>query len=173
MIADAEIHGEAAWFYTDGRGIDDGWLGGGRWVAKFVAGGSYQFDVGQGLRLLAEYHYSGFGLEDLGADSSLLADPAFQARLARGDSQILGRHVAALVASYDVDLALSSSLSVLVNPADGSGIVGPMLTYIHSDTVTLIASGYVPWGKIPRMGRIRSEYGTAGITGLLQLRIYD
>ncbi|MDD9946247.1 MAG: hypothetical protein OXU20_34705 [Myxococcales bacterium] len=173
ILADAEIHAESAWFYTDGRGVDGGWLGSQRWVAKFVAGGSYQFDVGLGLRLLAEYHYSGFGLQDLERDPTRLIDPDFQARLARGDSQILGRHVAAVVGSYDLDLAVSSSLSVLVNPTDGSGLVAPMLTYLYSDTVTLIASGYLPWGKPPLSGRLRSEYGTGGISGLLQVRIYD
>ena len=173
VLGDAEVHGEAAWFRTDGSGFECGWLGSERWVARFVAGGSYQFDVGRGLRLLAEYHYSGFGLRDVGRDASLLLDPAFQLRLARGDTQLLGRHVLAVVLSYDLADTVSGSLTSLVSPIDGSGLVAPSITFNYSDTVTLLASGYVPWGAKPREGAPRSEYGTSGLTGLLQLRIYD
>jgi hypothetical protein len=43
----------------------------------------------------------------------------------------------------------------------------------YSDAVKLVAAGYVPWGKPPKLGLPRSEYGSSGVTGLLQLRIYD
>jgi len=172
-LGDAEVHGEAAWFRTDGRGLEQGWLGAERWVAKFVAGASYQFDVGRGLRVLGEYHYSGFGLRRIGDDATQLLDPAFQARLQRGDTQILGRHVFALVTSYDLADVVNANITALASPVDGSGLVGPSITFGHSDSVTLIGSAYVPWGKRPRMGLPRSEYGLSSVSGLLQARIYD
>jgi hypothetical protein len=173
VLGDAEVHGEGALFRTDGRGIEQGWLGSQRWVAAFVAGTSYQLAVGRGLRLLGEYHYTGFGLRNVARDPTLLLDPAFQARLARGDTQLLSRHVVALVVSYDLADTVSASITALLNPLDASGVASPSLLYNYSDTVTLVVAGYVPWGKPPAQGRPRSEYGMSSLTGLLQLRIYD
>lgn len=172
-LGDAELHAEGAGFRTDGRGIEAGLLGSERWVGKALLGSSYRFDVGRGLNVLGEYHYSGFGLRDIGSDASLLLDPAFTDRFSRGDSQILGRHVAALVMTLDLTDSLTGNLAGLVSPVDSSGLVAPTLTFIPSDNVTVIASGYVPWGKAPRMGRIRSEYGLGGPSALLQVRLYD
>ena len=51
---DTALYGEAAWFYTRGDGLDGGWLGSSRWVAKLVGGGSYRVDEGRGCGLDAE-----------------------------------------------------------------------------------------------------------------------
>lgn len=207
LLGDAELHAESAWFATDGAGVRG--LGDSDWVAKAIVGGSYQFDVGEGLRVMAEYHYSGFGLEDVaggfpafgrdpslgllpaevlagvGIPQGLAVDPAFQQRLARADTQTLGRHTVSAVVSYDLSAATSGSLTGLASPKDGSGLVALGVTWVQSDNVTLVASGFVPWGKRPRRGELvgpagsvayselRSEYGASGYSGFLQLRVYD
>jgi len=172
-IGDSEIHGEAALFDTDGRGIDGGWLGSDRLVAKFLAGGSHAFDVGRGLRVFAEYHYSGFGLEDVAADASLVLDPDFQARYARGDTQILGRHAVAVMASYDLFDDLGATAMILVSPADGSGMFSPALTWSYSDGVSIVGSLFLPWGAGSNLGRLGSEYGSAPLSVFLQASVYD
>ena len=172
-LGDAEVHGELAVYATDGRGIEGGWLGTDDVVGKAVVGAWNQFDVGRGLRVVAEYHYSGFGLKDVRDDQSLLFDAAFADRLARGDTQILGRHAVALVVSYDLLDPLTGALTFLQSPVDGSGILAPTLTWTYSDGVTLVASGIVPFGTRPTDGRLRSEYGSSPFALFLQATVYD
>lgn len=172
-VGDAAIYGEAAWFDTKGNGIDGGWFGSSRWVAKFVAGGSYMFDVGQGLKVVGEYHYSGFGLRHVSDATTLLAQPDFAERFVRGDTQILGRHAFALVLSYDPFTDLTATLTTLVSPVDGSGLVSPGLKWVVSDRVTLQALGFFPWGAAPRGGVFRSEWGVTPITAYVQMSFYD
>lgn len=173
-VGDAEVHGEYAMFGTDGRGIDGGFLGTHAVAVKGLVGGSYNVDVLNGVRLIAEYHYSGFGVENVGRDPSILLDAAFRARLARGDSQILGRHALAL--SISTDLApgeLSWALTYLQSPVDASGMISTGFTWIQSDALTLVLTGAFPWGTSPSAGIPRSEWGSSPITIFLQARIYD
>ncbi len=172
-LGDTALYGEAAWFYTRGDGLDGGWLGSSRWVAKLVGGGSYRVDVGQGLRLNAEYHYSGFGVRHAGGVTTQLADPAFARRFARGDSQLLGRHAFALIASYDPFSDLTATLTSLVTPVDGSGLVSPSLRWTASDRVALLLNAFFPWGPAPRGASLRSEWGVVPISAFLQLAFYD
>jgi hypothetical protein len=172
-VGDASVYGEGALYGTDGQGIDEGFLGTARVVAKGVLGGSYVVDVGSGLRLNAEYHYNGFGIANVGQDPSLLADDAFRARLARGDGQTLGRHTLAAIVSYDVFDDLSASLSWLQSPVDASGLVGLGVVWNHSDNVTVLLNTLVPWGSVPRGGIPTSEYGSAPFSVFLQARLYD
>lgn len=172
-IGDAEVHAEGALFGTDGRGIDGGFLGTDRVVAKALLGGSTMFDVGTGLRLVLEYHYSGFGVENIGDDPSILLDPFFQARFLRGDSQLLGRHALALALSYDLFDDLSLSISYLQSPVDGSGVVAPTLSWNHSDNVSVVLNVTVPWGTWPEGGFPTSDYGASPLTIFLQARLYD
>ena len=60
----------------------------------------------------------------------------------------------------------------MFNPSDHSGIVAPRLTDTFSDAVSLLATLYVPYGRPPEDGVLRSEYGAAPLSGLLQLRVY-
>ncbi len=172
-VGDAELHGELAMFGTDGRGIDGGLFGTRAVVAKVLIGGSYMVDIGSGLRVAAEYHYSGFGVENIGDRPDVLFDEAFQLRFARGDSQILGRHAIAVSMSYDVQDDLSATLAYIQSPVDGSGLVAPTFTWNHSDNVTILLNVFVPWGSLPEAGVPTSEWGASPFTIFLQARIYD
>lgn len=172
-VGDAELHGEYSMFGTDGRGIDGGLLGTRAVVAKGIVGGSYNLDLLNGIRIVAEYHYSGFGVENVGRDPHILLDDAFRARLARGDSQIFGRHAIALALSTDIVDELSFAVTWLQSPVDGSGMITTGFTYVASDALTLVLTGAFPWGTPPNGGIPRSEWGSSPLTIFLQARVYD
>lgn len=164
-VGDAEVHGEAAAFRVpDGMDHDVVW--------KAVAGGSYRFPIGSGILAYAEYHYSGFGAAHPEAIALRLATPSFRQRLVRGDMQILSRHAIGVTSSYEASPELTYSGQWLHNPGDGSGIVVPALTYTFNDAVSLLGTVYVPYGRPPDGGLLRSEHGAAPLSGLLQLRLY-
>jgi hypothetical protein len=167
-IGDSEVHGELAAFRTPEPVPVAGPLGD-RYVLKAVLGGSYRFAWRNGIPIVLEYHYSGFGVVDAEDVVPLLADPAFRARFERGDTQILGRHAIVLSASYEVSPELSTGVRYLQSPRDGSGVVMPTATVTLGDRLTLLGAFYVPWGAAPVGLELKSEYGTAGITGFFQL----
>lgn len=172
-VGDAEMHSEFALFGTDGRGVDGGFLGTRGVVAKGLLGASYTIDLWRGIRVAAEYHHSGFGLDNVGRDPSLLFDTDFQRRFLRGDSQILGRHVLAVVISSELSDEVSAGVSYLQGLTDGSGLVSTTFTWVASDTFTLVLNAIVPWGATPEGGLPRSEYGSSPFTLFLQARLYD
>lgn len=172
-VGDAELHGEYAMFGTNGQGIDGGFLGTHDVVAKGILGGSYNIDLFRGIRVVAEYHYSGFGVENVGRDPHILFDAAFRNRLARGDSQIFGRHALALALSTDLADDLSWALTYFQSPVDASGMITTGFTWVTSDALTLVLTGAFPWGTSPLAGIPRSEWGSSPITVFLQARIYD
>lgn len=172
-LGDAEVHGELAMFGTDGLGVDGGLFGTRAVVAKALLGGSYQLDIHRGVRVVLEYHYSGFGVDAIGEDPSILFDPAFQARFARGDSQLLGRHALALVLSAELFDDFSGAVSYLQSPVDGSGMVAPSFSWNASESLTLLLNVFVPWGAGPEGAVPRSEWGSSPTTIFLQARIYD
>jgi hypothetical protein len=150
-----------------------GSLGDARLAIKAVAGASRRIPVGNGLLLLAEYHHSGFGARRAADLTALLADPAFQERLLRGDTQIAGRRAAALTATYEVSPLLTASLALLVSPSDGSGVAAPQLRLDLSDRLTVIAGAYLPWGAPPEGARLRSDYGATPAAGLVQIALFE
>lgn len=164
-VGDAEVHGEAAVFRVP-AGIDHDV------VAKVVLGGSYRFPVGNGVLACAEYHYSGFGAEHPEEIPALLTAPSFAGRFARGDTQILARHAVGVTGSYEVSPEISYSGQWLHNPGDRSGIVAPAMTYTFNDAVSVLGTVYAPYGRPPDRGVLRSEYGAAPLSALLQLRVY-
>lgn len=172
-LGDAEVHGELAMFGTDGRGVDGGFFGTDAVVAKGLVGGSYMFDIHRGVRVVLEYHYSGFGVDNVGASAAVLADPSFQARILRGDSQILGRHALALVLSADLFDDFSAAVSYFQSPVDSSGAVTPSFTWNQSESITLVLNAVVPWGTPPEDGVPRSEWGGSPTSLFLQARFYD
>jgi hypothetical protein len=172
-VGDAEVHGELAFFGTDGRGIDGGFLGTRAVVAKGLVGGSYNIDVLNGIRVVLEYHHSGFALVDVGRDPRLSLDPDFRRRLAAGHSQTLGQHTLALALSTDLVEELSASITWFQSLTDGSGMIAPGFVWVPSDLVTLVLTGLLPWGTTPAGGVPRSEYGSAPFTVFLQARFYD
>jgi len=167
-VGDAEIHGELAAFHVepDDRNSDP------RLVWKAVAGGSYRFPVGSGILAFAEYHYSGFGASHPEDILPLLATPSFMERYIRGDTQILSRHAVALTGSYEQSAEWLFSGQWVHNPSDASGVVAPGFTYTASDHASLLGSVYVPYGRPPRGLLLRSEFGAASFSALLQLRLY-
>ena len=164
-VGDVEVHGEAAAFRIP-AGMDHDVL----W--KAVVGGSYRFPLGAGILAYAEYHYSGFGADHPEDMLALLTTPSFVARVLRGDMQILSRHAVGATGSYEASPEITYSGQWLHNPADRSGIVAPAMMYTFNDAVSLLGSVYVPYGRPPQGGVLRSEYGAAPLSGLLQLRVY-
>jgi hypothetical protein len=173
-VRDAALYGELAFFATRGDGVEGGLFGADGLVAKAVAGASYSFPLGNGLRVFAEYHYNGFGVARASDALSRFLDPAFTARYLRGDLQILGRHALALLGSYDFGDGLwGASLLWLQSPADGSGLFSPSLTWNFAENVTLAASAFLPYGARPENGVLRTEYGGAPFSFFVQVRLYD
>jgi hypothetical protein len=164
-VGDAEVHGEAAVFRVpSGTGHDVVW--------KAVVGGSYRFPIGAGILAYAEYHYSGFGAAHPEDILTLLTTPSFVGRFIRGDMQILSRHAVGATGSYEASPEMTYSGQWLHNPGDQSGIVAPAITYTFNDAVSVLGAVYVPYGRPPAGGMLRSEYGAAPLSGLLQLRAY-
>jgi hypothetical protein len=120
----------------------------------------------------AEYHYSGFGAAHPEEIALLLSAPHFLERVVRGDTQILSRHALGVSGSYEASPEITYSGQWLHNPRDRSGIVAPAMMYTFNDEVALLGTAYVPYGQRPDDGRLRSEYGAAALSGLLQVRLY-
>lgn len=164
-VGDAEVHGEAAAFRVP-SGVDH------NVVWKAVIGASYRFPIGSGILAYTEYHYSGFGARRPETIAVLLTTPSFLERFVRGDMQILSRHAIGVTGSYEASPEFAYSGQWLHNPGDSSGIVAPALTYTFNDAVSLLGSVYIPYGEAPDGERLRSEYGAAPLSGLLQFRLY-
>ena len=171
-VYDAELHGEIAFFNTPEACLDGGTLGKDDLIAKAVIGGSYSLDMAGELLVLAEYHFSGFGVREIEEAETCLDDEAFQERYLRGDSQILGRHACAVQASYGIAGVTPLNISWIFSPLDGSGVLTSSVSWIFSDNVTLVANAYFPYGAEPEDGQIKSEYGGTPVSGLVQIRFY-
>lgn len=167
-VGDAELHGEVAAFRVPADlPRDDSHL-----VWKAVAGGSYRIPIGSGVLFYVEYHYSGFGAQRPSDILPMLSTPAFAGRYLRGDTQILSRHAVGLIASYEASTELSLSGQWIHNPRDRSGVLAPGFTWTFSDRMSVLGTVYGPYGRAPQGAVMRSEYGTASRSGLLQLRVY-
>jgi hypothetical protein len=171
-LGDAEAHGELALFRAPDALPAGGQLGA-RGAIKAVAGGSYRFPLGKGLLAFLEYHYSGFGAARAADILPLVANPDFQRRFLRGDSQILGRHAIALLANYEWSPDLTLGGLCLQSPVDGSGVVAPSATLTLGDRLSVLGTVYVPYGAAPVAGVLASEYGAAALSALVQIRVYD
>lgn len=170
-VGDAEVHGEVAVFRTpSAAGSLD--FGVPRTIVKAVAGGSYRIPAAHGILAYAEYHYSGFGASSSEQIVASLRDPEFLKRYLRGDTQILGRHAVAVAASYDWSPELTLSTNWILNPADGSGVLVPSLTWTGSDRWSVVVNGYVPYGEPPIGPFLKSEYGASPLAALVQFRMY-
>jgi hypothetical protein len=172
-IGDAEAHGELAIFQTPGDIPSSGVLGNATLVPKAVLGASKNFQVGSGLKVTLEYHYSGFGAATPSALAPLLANPAFLARLARGDTQIAGAQALGWSSSYTFDIRWSATLTLLQSLIDDSGVIAPSATWDISDNASLLASIFIAYGRSPSNGSLQSQFGAVPPTAILQLRLYD
>ena len=171
VVAEGEVHAEVAGFWIDEKHPDGGLFGSSRFMGKAVLGSSYTFDVRNGLIAMCEYHFSSFGVRDVRDAGVLLADPGFQRRFERGDSQILARHAVAGQLSYPFNDVVTGSLTIFVSPTDGSGLVLPGAVWDASDHVRVIVNGYMPWGSRPSDGVLRSQYGGTPWTLFVQLSV--
>jgi hypothetical protein len=171
-VGAAEVHGELALFYIPEEHPHGEPFGNDRLVPKLVIGSSYTFNVGNGLSVLGEYHYSGFGAKDIDDIASLYLDPDFLKRSLRGDSQILGRHALGLQLAYPFNESLSGGWNVVMSPRDGSGVFSSSMRWDISRTTSLMVTGFLPWGPSPRNGRLDSEYGASGESVFVQVSMY-
>jgi len=171
-VGDAEVHVELAAYDTPDAQPDGGLFGSDHLVGKAVLGASYTFDVGNGLTLFGEYHYSGFGVKNVRDATRRLRNAAFQERLLRGDMQILGRQALGCQLTYPFSEAWGGSLLLLASPVDGSGLISPGLAWDFSESGSLRLSAFIPWGEEPRCGKFRSEYGATAMNLFLQLSTY-
>ncbi len=170
-VFDTEVHGEFAVFQTPDAYHGGGDLGSEDRVVKAVVGGSYSLDVGDGLYLMGEYHYSGFGVDRIEDLVTHLLDPGVFERYMRGDVQILGKHAVALQATYGLGGTLSASCSWIAG-LDGSGVINPSSTWVFSDNVSLLASAYFPYGALSDGMTLKSEYGWLPASVLAQINFY-
>ncbi|MBT3374304.1 MAG: hypothetical protein HN742_22945 [Lentisphaerae bacterium] len=171
-VGAAEVHAEAAVFRTPEDHPEGTILKRDNDVPKVVLGSSYTFGIGNGITLLLEYHYSGFGAGEAEDAQALFAAPGYDLRLTRGDTQTLGQHACGIQLTYPVNEAVVAGVSTFASPVDGSGVVSPTLRWDLSATTSLVISGYIPWGQRPDGGRIRSEYGTFATSLFAQLGMY-
>ena len=179
-VKDAELHGELAVFKTPEPVATTG----NDRIIKALVGSSYAWDVQGGLMVLGEYHFSGFGIGNIEELSGHLMDAAYRERLSLGDAQILGRHAGAVQLLRGIGSSVPLSLGWIFAPTDGSGVLTGVATWIFSDALTLAASAYWPYGKGPgavsfrnedlqvQTIGLRSEYGAAAKSGLLQVSFY-
>lgn len=172
IVGGAEVHGELALFDIPEEHPDGGLFDTDGLMLKAVLGSSYTFDVGNGLTLLGEYHYSGFGVKDIDDAVALLADESYQKRFLRGDAQILSRHALGMSATYPFNQAWTGTLLALFSPGDGSGLLSPAVQWDFSRSASLRANLFLPWGREPDNGRIRSEYGATPVSLFVQLSMY-
>jgi len=167
-VGDGELHGEVAAFAAPAAPPRS--RGGVVW--KAVAGGSFRVPVGSGLITYVEYHYSGFGAPRPEQIVPLLGTPDFAARYLRGDMQILSRHAIGVIGQYEHSPLLAFSGQWMQNARDRSGIAVPGVTMTFTDALSLLATGYLPYGRGPAGSLLRSEFGAAPLGALLQLRLY-
>lgn len=163
----AEVHTEAAFFV-----LPEALPNGRRQAVQAVLGGSYHWDRWGGLLFVGEYHYAGFALPDRELAVQWLADSSYAKRLQMGDVVVEGRHAGALQISWGLGYAAPLSFAWVFSPRDASGVGTLSLSWLFSDNLTLAASAYTPYGKEPRAGELRSEYGGTPSSALVQISFY-
>jgi hypothetical protein len=172
VVGDAEVHGELALFHTPDAFPDGGLFSNDHLVAKAVLGTSYTFDIGSGLTLFAEYHYSGFGVKEAADVTQVFRDPDVQERFLRGDTQILGQHALGTQMTYAFATNWNGFLLTLVSPTDASGLISPSIGWNFSEYGSVRVSTFLPWGSSPHNGRLGSEYGSTGKSLFVQVSLY-
>lgn len=171
-LGEAELHAEFAMFRVNEADPTTALFGDEHLLAKAVIGTSYNFPIGEnGLKIFLDYHYNGFGGEDITDIYLRQLDPAFQARMARGDFQTLGRHALAFQAQYDLSDESSLGINIVGNPQDASGIVTASLSYSATDDISLLFACYAAYGDEANGIFPMSEYGDSPTTVMLQARI--
>jgi hypothetical protein len=125
---------------------------------RFTVGVDRSFPVaGRDLYLVAEYQRDGLGAASVSDLPIVLASGPFE----RGELQVVGRHTAALQASYQPDALWATSLLLLSNLGDPSLLIGPGVSYSVSDEATARAGIFLGFGdELAADGVLPgSEYG--------------
>ena len=126
------------------------------------------------LTLSGEVHFNGAGADGPAGYLQQLRSETF----ARGESYYLGRWYAGVAASWTPGRAERWRLggSALLNLADGSGALAPVLTWDVGPATTVSLGALLTAGETPAFGapvpRLRSEYGTYGDLGYTRLSVY-
>lgn len=171
-VGDAEVHLEGALFDTPEEQPHGGTFGDEHLVVKAVAGASYTFDIGNGLTVLGEYHYSGFGMKDISEAPLYFLNPEYRERYLRGDTQILSREALGYNLSYSFNETTAGAFMVIHDPSDGSGVVSPSVNLDLADNVSLTGNIFIPWGDEPSNGQLKSTYGGTPLSVYFQLSMY-
>lgn len=116
----------------------------------------------------AEYSYNGYGTTDPSKYAAILTSR----RALRGEVFGAGKHVGALAISYRANDLVSTSVSVLCNVTDPSALAFASAEWSVLQWVLLRGGVYVPIGKPPSLGALRSEYGSSSYGLFLQLAAY-
>jgi hypothetical protein len=172
-IGGAEAHMEFALFQTPGDVPDSGFWGDPNLIPKGVLGASNNFNIGNGLKVLVEYHYSGFGVAEMTALPGLLANPDYANRIQRGDTQILGRQALAFQATYTLDMDWNLALSVFQSLIDDSGVLAPTASWDVSENFSLQGALYLGYGAPSQGGVPQSQFGAVPPTVILKGSWYD
>ncbi|MBK7865018.1 MAG: hypothetical protein IPJ65_41745 [Archangiaceae bacterium] len=145
------------------------WLATGRLGDHFFRGvAGVDFKPHEKLVVTVEYAFNGYGSRDASRYVAILSSK----RALRGEVFGAGMHVLAAAASLRVDDLLSGSLSVLCNVTDPSALAFAALEYAFTQTVLLRAGAYVPMGRPPVNGTLRSEYGSGAFGAFAQVGLY-
>jgi hypothetical protein len=171
-VGDAEVHGELAVFKTPGDVPDSGLFGNPNLIPKALLGVSNNFNVGTGLKVLLEYHYSGFGVNDANTLPSLLTNPDYQNRIQRGDTQILGRQALALQGSYTFNERWNGSLEILQSLIDSSGVIIPSVSWDLTDNMSIQGAIFYAYGLASSMNVPQSQFGAITPTAILKMSFY-
>jgi len=174
-VGEASMYVDVAAFEIPEHGGDGQFLGLDNVTSKAVVGVSHKLFGGDGPTVMLEYHYSGFGVEDVAdmPDPILDADNVYFQRLGRGDMQIATQNAVAVQAQWELSDAWSGGFAVIANPLDGSGVLQPALTWNFADNVTISMSGAITWGDEPVGLSLQSEYGSGVSSFYLQMSVYD
>jgi hypothetical protein len=126
-------------------------------VLRFTVGLDRSIAVaGRDLYLAAEYQRDGLGAASPTELPRVLASGPFE----RGELQVVGRHTAALRASYQPDPLWTADLLLLSNLGDPSLLVGPGVSYSVSDEAAARAGIFLGFGDETGAGGLPgSEYG--------------
>jgi hypothetical protein len=124
----------------------------------------------------AEYHFNGLGASEPADYALRLLSPEF----ARGETYYLGRHYLGALAAWspDAENRLSLTASTLVNLRDRSCALSPTATYDFGQNARLSLGALFSGGDAPivqaagPLPRLRSEFGSYGDLGFLQLSIW-
>jgi hypothetical protein len=173
VIGDLEAHGEFAVFQTPGDVANSGMLGDPDLVPKGILGFSNNFNIGTGLKILLEYHYSGFGVTNASDLTALLANPDYLNRIERGDTQITGRQALGFQASYDLDGFWHGNLEILQSLIDDSGVMVPSLSWDAGQNITVLGAVYFAYGATSINSLPQSQFGAVPPTFILEASFYD